>query len=250
MATNMKKSEIRNQKIENRKWNLKNFVLSSILFLVFSSFAYAVIVPCGGTGQPDCTFSHIPILLKNTMRTAMEMVSLFAVAMIVYTGFKLMTGKNKPAELADSKERMWKVGVGIIMFFGGAGLTLMILRSIGLNEDFLKTFNWFFPTALLDVISAHAYAADSNMLPNPLNLDNPLDFFAMLLNLTIKWFVFPCIILSWLYAGFLYVRAQGNPEEISNAHSWLWWTFIGTGIIMLAEVFYSVLRGTITTIIS
>lgn len=228
----------------------KNFILSAFLFLVFTSLAYAAIVPCGVTGKPDCTLSDMSVLFKNTTRVAFEMVSVFVVAMIVYTGFKLMTGKNKAAELTDSKERAWKVFTGMVIFFGGMGLTLMVLRSIGINEEFLKMFNFFFPTALLDAFSTHAYAADANLLPNPLNLDNPLDFFARLLHLIIKWFVFPFIILSWLYSGFLYVKAQGNPTEIKDAHMWLLYTFSGTVIIMLAETLFAVLRGTITSIIS
>ncbi len=239
--------------MKNFKQNKKYFlvIVSSFLFMFSISYAAVAIVPCGGTGQADCKLSDLSTLFGNTTRVAFQMVSVFAVAMIIYTGFKLMTGKDKAGELADSKERMWKVATGMIIFFGGTGLVLMILRSIGLNSEFLNMFNFFFPTAFLDAISTHAYAVqDPTLLPNPVNVDNPLDFLAILLHLIIRWFVFPCIIFSWLYAGFLYVKAQGNPTEISNAHSWLWWTFIGTVIIMLAEALFSVLRGTITSIVT
>lgn len=235
--------------MKNFKLNRKSFALGVILFLTLSTIIYAAIVPCGGTGQADCKLSDISTLFKNTTRVAFEMVSIFAVAMIIYTGFKLMTGKDKAGELTDSKERMWKVATGLIIFFGGTGLALMVLRSVGVNSQFLQMFDFFFKTAL-DSFSTHAYAVNPTLLPNPVNLDNPLDFLAMLLHLIIRWFVFPCIIFAWLYSGFLYVKAQGNPTEISNAHRWLWWTFIGTVIIMLAESLFAMLRGTITTIIS
>lgn len=241
----------------NMKKNIlskKNFAIGAILFFILSSVSYAAIIPCGRTDQigtiyENCELSDLSSLFQNTTRAAFQMVAIFAVAMIIYTGFKLMTGKNKAAELTDSKERMWKVGTGMLIFFGGTGLILMVLRSIGLNEEFMNMFKFFIKTAL-DSLSVHAYAADSTLLPNPVNLDNPLDFLALLLHLVIKWFVFPCIIFAWLYSGFLYVKAQGNPEEIKDAHSWLWWTFIGTAIIMLAESLFAVMRGTIIGIIS
>lgn len=246
--------------VRNKKSLGKYFALSISFFFILTSFASATVVPCGMASQVDtvnenCTLNHISVLFGNTMKISFEVVAVFAVAMIAYVGFRFLVGKNKSAELTDSKERVWKLGTGIVMFFGGMSLIVMILNSIGLNSQFLDMFKFFFPTALLDAFSAHAYAAttapvDPTLLPAPLNLSNPLDFFALLLRLTIRWLVFPCIILSWLYAGLLYVKAQGNPTEIKDAHSWLWWTFIGTGIIMLAETFYAVLRGTITNIIS
>ena len=263
---NKTQKQINRLKIEDGKLNMdwvysklkiknsKYLALSAFLFLAFSSLTYAVsIVPCGGTGQSDCTLADLSKLFKNATLYAFEMVSIFAVAMVVYTGFKLMTAKDKAVELSESKERLWKVATGMTLFFGGTALMIMILRSIGINSQFLQMFNFFFAT-VADVFSAHAYAVvvtdPSTLLPNPVTTSDPLDFLGTFLHLAIRWLVFPCIIFAWFYSGFLYVKAQGNPTEIKDAHIWLWYTLIGTVIIMLAEVFYAVLRGTITNIIN
>lgn len=246
----MNKTENRKQKTGNRKWNLKSFILGSFLFLAFSSLTYAAIVPCGGSGQADCRLSDIKTLFTNTTTEAFKIVALFALAVVIYTGFKLMTGRDKSVEITESKERAWKVVTGILIFFGAPALIIMILRSIGLNDEFMKMFNFFFAT-LIDTFSISVYAvSDPALLPNPVAFDNPLDLLAQILHLTIRWFVFPLILLSWLYSGFLYVKAQGNPEEITYAHNWLLYTFIGTVIIMLAETLFAVLSSTIASIIT
>jgi NADH:ubiquinone oxidoreductase subunit 4 (subunit M) len=50
--------------------------------------------------------------------------------------------------------------------------------------------------------------------------------------------------------GFKYVSAQGNPEKLTEAHKYLWYTLIGTVIIMLAQGFALALSGTISQIFS
>ena len=84
-------------------------------------------------------------------------------------------------------------------------------------------------------------ASTNNMLQGPINaqsgMNGFLEFIKLLIALIVKWFVYPFIIYIWLYAGYLFVKAQGNPAELKEAREWIWWTFIGTVIILLAQGF-------------
>lgn len=51
-----------------------------------------------------------------------------------------------------------------------------------------------------------------------------------------------------IYGGFLFVKAQGNPEELSDAKKTLLHAVIGTAIILGANVILSVITTTINSI--
>ncbi len=48
-----------------------------------------------------------------------------------------------------------------------------------------------------------------------------------------------------IYSGFLYVKAQGKPEEIKKAHKALTWTIVGTAVLLGAWVIAQLIGGTI-----
>lgn len=55
----------------------------------------------------------------------------------------------------------------------------------------------------------------------------------------------PIIVLFIIYAGFLFLTAQGNPEKISIAKKTLMWTLIGAAVIIGADILANVIVGTI-----
>lgn len=52
-------------------------------------------------------------------------------------------------------------------------------------------------------------------------------------------------VLAFIYAGFLYVTAQGNTEKIKTAHRALLYAAVGTAILLGAWVISSVIENTI-----
>lgn len=59
-------------------------------------------------------------------------------------------------------------------------------------------------------------------------------------------FLLPIIILYIMYAGFLFVTAAGNSEQIKTARSALTWSVIGGVIVLGAQVIVTIIEGTIT----
>lgn len=53
------------------------------------------------------------------------------------------------------------------------------------------------------------------------------------------------VTLSIIYAGFLFVMARGNPEQLKTAKTTLFWTIIGAMILLGAQVIANVIENTV-----
>ncbi len=89
-------------------------------------------------------------------------------------------------------------------------------------------------------------------IPNPFNRNNSaftfFDFVERLVNLATK-IAIPIIILFIIYSGFLFIKAQGAPEEITAARRTLGYTLLGTAIILGANIIALAVKTTITSLI-
>jgi len=58
----------------------------------------------------------------------------------------------------------------------------------------------------------------------------------------------PILALAIIYAGFTYVKAQGNPGELEVAHRTLLYTVIGGVLLLGAFVIANAIQGTVKDI--
>jgi hypothetical protein len=56
------------------------------------------------------------------------------------------------------------------------------------------------------------------------------------------------VTLAIVYAGFLFVVARGNPEELNKAKETLKWTIVGALVLLGAQVISKVIENTIKSI--
>ncbi len=91
----------------------------------------------------------------------------------------------------------------------------------------------------------------------PIQLDNPFsvgnDLFELadaLVNKVVLPIGGVLCVLGFIYAGFVYVTARGNPTKISTAHNALLYSAIGTAILLGAWVIASVIKNTIMALTS
>lgn len=56
------------------------------------------------------------------------------------------------------------------------------------------------------------------------------------------------VVLAIVYAGFLFVAARGNPEQLTKARTTLFWTIIGALILLGAQVIAGAVQHTITSL--
>lgn len=53
------------------------------------------------------------------------------------------------------------------------------------------------------------------------------------------------VTLAIVYAGFMFVAAKGNPEQLSKAKTTLYWTIIGSLVLLGAQVIATIITNTI-----
>jgi hypothetical protein len=58
----------------------------------------------------------------------------------------------------------------------------------------------------------------------------------------------PVVVLYFLYAGWLYVSARGNPAKIKTAHEAFLYTVVGAALILGAFVISRLIIGTINSL--
>lgn len=56
----------------------------------------------------------------------------------------------------------------------------------------------------------------------------------------------PVLVMAILFVGFMYVKAQGNPEQLKTAHAAFFWTVIGAFVILGAQLISKALCNTAT----
>ncbi len=103
-----------------------------------------------------------------------------------------------------------------------------------------------YPRAVLFAITARG-PSNSVGLRNPISSDSLADFFAKFLGILVQ-VGFPIIILAIIYTGFLFVKAQGNPEELQTAKRAFLWTIVGAIILLGASAISVLIQGTVNEI--
>lgn len=57
-------------------------------------------------------------------------------------------------------------------------------------------------------------------------------------------FALPLIIIYIMYAGYLFVTAQGNPAKVTEARSALLWAVVGGVIVLGAKIIFTIVDNT------
>lgn len=55
----------------------------------------------------------------------------------------------------------------------------------------------------------------------------------------------PLLVLAFIWIGFLFVKAQGNPTKIKEARDFLGWAIVGAFLLLGASVLAEAIRGTV-----
>lgn len=89
----------------------------------------------------------------------------------------------------------------------------------------------------------------SMKLQNPLKDElNTFPKFVAVITKTAVQILFPFIVLGFIYSGFLFVKAQGNPAGLEEAKTAITYSMLGAFILMGAFAFAQIIGKTISTI--
>ena len=85
------------------------------------------------------------------------------------------------------------------------------------------------------------------VVKNPIAADSITELFMAIIDILLV-FAIPIIAFFIIYAGFMYVTARGNAEQIETAHKALLYALIGGVLILGAKVLIEVIGGTVDEI--
>lgn len=84
-------------------------------------------------------------------------------------------------------------------------------------------------------------------LCNPIEADTFSEFVSDVTEVAVT-VLLPFVVLSFIYAGFLFVQAQGKPEAIKSAQNSLYYSVIGALVLFGAWGFAQVIETTVGTV--
>ncbi|MBI2628064.1 MAG: hypothetical protein HYW71_01345 [Candidatus Niyogibacteria bacterium] len=101
-----------------------------------------------------------------------------------------------------------------------------------------KTYYFILNIGLLTPVFASA-------LENPIKAESFKALAEIIANVMIAIGI-PVAAIFLIYAGFLFISARGNAEQITEAKTTFYWTILGVALLVGAKVIASALQTTIT----
>lgn len=236
-----------------KKHHLLSLLLASfLLFLSFhgvhaqGSASISGDELCGGLNSPKCDLSHFKTIVQRLLVTIISIGSVLVVFFVAlrFLQAEIAARQGNPAARMQAVKNTLNGFIGLIMIlavFGG--FFLLALKVFGVQSWVTGVFR-FISGAFVE----HAYAADERLLPNPLGAYNLFDLVLAAVNLAVKFFIYPAVVVLWVWSGFQFVYSQGNPDGLKKAKSWLLWSFLITVIMFTLRGFTLALRNTMVKI--
>lgn len=108
---------------------------------------------------------------------------------------------------------------------------------------------WFIVSVLLLAPSSVVFGqvgtqVKGSTIPNPARADDLAEFLEEIADFLL-FLAIPVAIFFVIYAGFLFVTAQGNEEQIKTAKKVLIWSLIGVAVLLGAKVIAYAIKGTV-----
>lgn len=225
-------------------------------FFVFSASAFAQQgiagdALCGGTATSSCKLSHVTVIISRVIELVVAIGLPILIVVIAYrftmAWFAVQRGNANAYKEALYKSTQALIGfVVIISLFGG--LFLGILKYFGVQSFPLQLLELFKSTSTSFQLIPHAYA-ETAMLPNPLKATSLYDVIMSIVRTAIVFFIYPALIIAWVWTGFAFVASQGNPEGLKKAKTYLLRAFITTLVIFMIQGFLMAVQGTVKKIL-
>lgn len=214
--------------------------------VVYAQTSIAGDALCGSTASTTCNFKHLGQMVKGLMFFVVGVGLPLLIAIIAYrfvmAWFAAANGQTGAYKEATKKAAQSVLGFIILIALFGGVLTVL-LKYIGATDDVIKLLDLiktaFIPTAY----------AQQTMLPTPIQDTNIYDFMLKILALVVRFFIYPALIVIWVWTGFAFVLAQGKPDALSKAKKLLVWATISTFVVVMIQAFLFAAKGTVEEIL-
>lgn len=125
-------------------------------------------------------------------------------------------------------------------------LTFLLGGMLSATPSFAQSFPGFDSSGGEEQVDSSGSESGSRgiAITNPIIADNIQELFQAIIDIVLV-FAVPIIVFFIIYAGFMYVTAQGDPGKIQKAHMALLFALIGGLLILGARVLIEVVGGTV-----
>ncbi|MDO8572694.1 MAG: hypothetical protein Q7S11_02875 [bacterium] len=108
--------QLAKSRVSKKKIYALGAIVLALSVLLAPVYASAAIVPCGGSGQPSCSFDYLIVLIKNivTFLLFSLAVPLAAISFAV-AGVMILTAGDNSGQVSRAKEIFWNVLIGLIV---------------------------------------------------------------------------------------------------------------------------------------
>jgi hypothetical protein len=110
----------------------------------------------------------------------------------------------------------------------------------------IKKIVLIYSTAVFLIKYQTAEALDAYKLQDPLG--GKIPDVQTIITLFVDWVInlgIVAVVLAFMYTGFQFVTARGNPEAIQKAKTSFLWTVVGTLVLVAAKVLVEVIKNTL-----
>jgi hypothetical protein len=111
-----------------------------LLFLFNISTANASgLIPCGGTGEPECDLNQFIILIQNIIDFVIKIAIPAAAILFAYAGFLYLTASGKKGQIEDAHKIFTSVLWGFIIILS-AWLIVNTIVNVLLDKTNFETY--------------------------------------------------------------------------------------------------------------
>ena len=204
----------------------------------------------GSVGK-ECTLQDLFGMIKPIRDILIYAVVIVIVGFLVYSGIFLVLYGDIPENRQKLKKQIKNGVIAIIILVAAPSLIFAALVSFGFNQDILKVLKQIF--AFNDFSFIPHALAQSTTTNQYISLF-PQQGIISLIQRTIKFFIYyiaaPILSFGVIWAGFRFVKAEGNPEELASAKKFATWVVIAIVVAIAAPLLVNILLSTIKEIIS
>lgn len=201
---------------------------------------------CGSSTSTICK----PSDLKEIGQKLLTMFALLGSGMlVVIIGIRLVTSffaytRGDVMAIKKAGEAAFNAMIGFFIVFAvTGGIFLLGLKYLG-AQPWVGQLLQMFSSAFVET----AYAQET-LLPNPLGSNSAYDLILAAMNLAMRFFIYPALIVMWVASGFKFIYSQGNPEGLKTARNWLLWSFVITVVAFSLQAFLLAFRATAEKIV-
>lgn len=214
------------------------------------------LVTCGNEGQAPCTLSDL-FTVSNLFA---EYVIKFFLPAVFFIGLFLtilpiLKNPNSPENLADAKGRLIKLLIGTGIVIGAYMIVRVVLLALGVDSgsDVLQKAvgGTSFHIPFVEYAygqSTPAPAANSGKFNNPLSNITIQAVISGVANIVVYLGVLG-VIYGYIRSAIFFVMSQDNPNNLTKAKTWVFWTTVVALVIFGAEVMYTTLVDTTNSLL-